>query len=249
VTNPRFPPLAPRARLRWDVVSRVLGRFRGATVIEVGCGQGAMGARIAVGRSYTGVEPDVRSAERARAVIEPNGGTVLTGLTAEFDLEPAPLVCAFEVLEHIDDDRAALAEWVRLIAPGGTLLLSVPAFQRRFGASDVRSGHFRRYDPALLRERLTEAGLTDIRITVYAWPLGYLLEAVRNRREAFAEGETAPTIEELTAASGRAGQTSNPLLGLVITVGTAPFALLQRLAPRRGTGLVATAVRPAGKDT
>jgi SAM-dependent methyltransferase len=248
-----LPPLAPRAWLRWDLVDRLLTELRPATVLEIGCGQGAMGARLARRADYLAVEPDPTSYAVAEARVTACGGTVLpadhTGVPAGRSYD---LVCAFEVLEHLDDDKAALADWAALVRPGGHLMLSVPAFADRFGPMDTRVGHYRRYDPGQLAARLAEAGLVDPRVRVYGWPLGYALEAVRNRMDArhlasaTGGGDAGgPTPEERTAASGRHQQPGGGPVGRAIELATLPFRLLQRLAPTRGTGLVAVATRPA----
>src|SRR3546814_6549126 len=52
---------------------------------------------------------------------------------------------AFEVLEHIEDDHAALRQWLGWLKPGGILLMSVPAHPSQWNAADVWAGHFRRY--------------------------------------------------------------------------------------------------------
>jgi SAM-dependent methyltransferase len=245
-TNP-LPPLAIRAWLRYDVVKRVIARLRPRTALEIGCGQGAFGARLAEDVKYLGVEPDKSSFDVACSRIEPRGGEVLNGIhNVVPEGSTYDLVCAFEVLEHIEDDKGALAEWVPLVRPGGHLVLSVPAFQDRFGAMDTHAGHFRRYSPAQLEARLVEAGLTDVEITVYGWPLGYALEAVRNRIDAKklrAAGDAS--IEELTAASGRTFQPTSRRMGAFVNAATVPFRYVQRTRPKAGTGLVAVARRPA----
>ena len=71
---PAAPPLPPRAWLRWDRVEGILDELRPRTVLEVGCGQGAFGARIVTRASYLGLEPDRAAFEVARARIEPLGG-------------------------------------------------------------------------------------------------------------------------------------------------------------------------------
>ncbi len=242
------PPLMPRAWLRYDVVERVLAGLRPRTVLELGCGQGSMGARLARRAEYVGVEPDPTSFALARTRVGAAGGAVVQG---DHTAVPAgssyDLVCAFEVLEHMRDDAAVLAEWTRFVRPGGHLMLSVPAFQRRFGPMDERVGHYRRYGPEELAARLVGAGLERPRVTVYGWPLGYLLEAVRNRADRpklAAAGRLSP--QERTAASGRTYQAPGLAVGLAVQVGTLPFRYLQRVQPRRGVGLVAVATRPAG---
>lgn len=94
--------------------------------------------------------------------------------------------------------------------------------------------------PDELAARLEEAGLGEVDITVYGWPLGYALEAVRNRidaRKLEKVGDLTP--EELTRATGRTLQPSGQLKGAAIALATSPFMALQRLRPDTGTGLVA----------
>ena len=242
----RLPPLAIRARLRYDVVTRIIDRLRPTTALEIGCGQGAFGARLAERAQYLGVEPDDTSYEVAGARITPRGGRVLHGIHSDVPAGSVfDLVCAFEVLEPLEDDAEALAAWAEFVRPGGHLVLSVPAFQDRFGPMDVHAGHFRRYGTEQLRTLLTEAGLSDVEITVYGWPLGYALEAVRNRVDAKKLRNVGDaSMAELTQASGRTFQPRTALQGAIVTTLTTPFSLLQRLRPGSGTGLVAVARRP-----
>jgi hypothetical protein len=124
-------------------------------------------------------------------------------------------------------------------------MISVPAFQDRFGPMDTHAGHFRRYSPEQLTERLAEAGLTDVEMTVYGWPLGYALEAIRNRIDAKKLARVGDaSMDELTHASGRTFQPSGRASGTAIAAATAPFRLLQRTRRTAGTGLVAVARRP-----
>jgi SAM-dependent methyltransferase len=216
--------------------------------LEIGCGQGALGARLAQRTSYLGVEPDQESYGVASRRIAGFGGRVINGThEAVPDGSQFDVVCCFEVLEHIEDDAEALKSWVPFIRPGGHLVLSVPAFQERFGAMDVHAGHFRRYSVESLSARLSEAGLVVDEVIVYAWPLGYALEAVRNRidtKRLAAAREAGTSIEDLTAASGRTFQPPSPLVGTLFMAASFPFRLLQRAQPSRGTGLVAVAMRP-----
>lgn len=63
------------------------------------------------------------------------------------------------VLEHIEDDRAALGHLRRILRPGGHLLLMVPALKFLFSDLDVFYGHHRRYNLKELRRRVGDAGL------------------------------------------------------------------------------------------
>ena len=64
------------------------------------------------------------------------------------------VVSAFDVVEHCDRRRRAVAELARVLAPGGRMLLSVPAYQWAWRDHDVQAGHHRRYT----RRRLRPAG-------------------------------------------------------------------------------------------
>ena len=240
------PPLAPRAMLRWSVARRMIEQLRPATVLELGCGLGAVGVRLArTASSYTAAEPDDQCFEVAHARITPLGGTVIHG-----DHNKVPtgtrydLVCAFEVLEHIADDAAALADWLPLVRPGGHLMLSVPGDPQSFGPSDVLAGHYRRYTADQLAARLTEAGAVDVQIRHYGWPLGYLLDSVRNRLSKDRVAAAAERPEERTSTSGRLFQPTSPLMGTAVKVGVAPFALLQAARPHAGPALIALARHP-----
>nr|WP_246256509.1 methyltransferase domain-containing protein [Isoptericola halotolerans] len=247
VRRPPYPPLAPRARLRWDVLRRALPRRR-ARVLEVGCGQGAVGARIAARHDYTAVELDGTTWAVASARIgeAAPGSRVLHGdLAALGTGEQFDVVCAFEVVEHVADDAGALAAWVARVRPGGELLLSTPAWPERFGPWDTLAGHYRRYEPDHLRRLMTEAGLTDVDVRLYDAPLGYLLEAVRDRvAQRRATRRTTADPAEQTAGSGRVLQPASPVTGALVALAVWPFCLLQRALPRHGTGIVARGRRP-----
>lgn len=241
------PPLTFNAWLRWDIVSRRLAQLDGvASVLEIGAGEGAVGTRLAETHDYVGVEPDERSCERARARLEQLGrGRIVCGdLAALEDGLTFDLVCAFEVLEHIEDDGAALREWHERIRPGGQLLLSVPAYLSQWGAGDVKAGHYRRYEPQSLGEALRDAGFERIEIDHYGFPLGNVLQWGRNliaRR-----GPPPESAAEGSAGSGRWLQPPEAL-DRATQAFTWPFRRLQQpfTGGPRGTGLVVLARRSA----
>lgn len=240
-----LPPLTFGGWLRYSVVDDLLRRIEGIrTVLEIGAGEGAMGTRLAQRFSYVGVELDARSFAVASSRIARTGsGTVLQGPVEQLPRDTTfDLVCAFEVLEHQADDRAVLLEWRQYVRPGGWLMLSVPAFERRFGESDRAVGHYRRYEPHQLRAVLLETGFVDPVLRIYGFPLGYALEWARNLVAKLRRSEG--TMAARTAASGRFLQPPH-ILGRLTRSLTAPFRLLQRRSCGRGTGLVALARRPS----
>jgi SAM-dependent methyltransferase/glycosyltransferase involved in cell wall biosynthesis len=237
-------PLAPNSWMRYDLVERMLPP--GITdVLEVGCGQGAFGARLAQRYHYLGVEPDPTSyaVARQRVAAVAGDGEVRNIMAADLGDAQFDLVCAFEVLEHIEDDKAALTEWAGRLRPGGWLMISVPAHQRRYAPWDELVGHFRRYDPPVLAELLASCGFGGIQVRQYGFPLGYVLEAGRNRIAARRLGTAAAatSVEERTGSSARQLQPDGGVRAAAIRYGVMPFRVLQRSFPDRGTGLVALA--------
>lgn len=76
----------------------------------------------------------------------------------EFIDRPFDTVVCLNVLEHIEDDRFALAQMYRALAPGGKLALLVPSHRILYGEFDRAVGHYRRYEKRELAGKLTQAG-------------------------------------------------------------------------------------------
>jgi SAM-dependent methyltransferase len=246
----QLAPLAPNAWLRYDVISRMLPDDV-SSVLEIGCGQGAFGARLAERYpKYVGLEPDADSFGVAQQRFAHLKQGEVRPMSVE-ELDPAErfdMVCAFEVLEHIEDDAGALAHWTAKVRPGGWLLLSVPAHQHRHAAWDQLVGHFRRYDPEKLTALVKGVGFETVEIREYGAPLGYALEAGRNavgRRRLKGLGDEV-SMEQRTSGSGRLFQPSSAAVSALTRYGTAPFRYMQRVLPH-GPALVLRAKLPAGE--
>jgi SAM-dependent methyltransferase len=74
---------------------------------------------------------------------------------------------AFDVLEHIEEDRLVLRQIWRALKPGGTVLISVPQHPRLWSAIDEHSFHKRRYTRKELAGKLREAGFQVLRLTSF----------------------------------------------------------------------------------
>jgi len=90
----------------------------------------------------------------------------------EFDPQSLDLVYTMNVLEHIEDDLAALRELHRVLRPSGRLVIYVPALQVLYSSMDRKVGHLRRYHRRPLMELVTRAGFVLDRCA-YVDSLGY----------------------------------------------------------------------------
>jgi SAM-dependent methyltransferase len=247
------PPLTFNAWLRWDLISSELAATGGRDVLEIGPGEGAAACRIAPGRRYTGVElsPRTRAITEGRLAAQGTPGRLL-GSMDELDADEVfDLVCAFEVIEHIEDDRTALAQWVARVRPGGTLLLSTPAGPDRMGPADTIAGHFRRYSADGLADLAAECGLADVRVVHVGYPFGYALEAVRNsvaRRRLAGREEPAMSVADVAEMTEGSSSFLQPPTwsGRLTRMASVPMRWAQRRRPDRGTGLVLIGRAPDG---
>lgn len=154
--------------------------YVGRRVLEVGAGIGTMTQKLAdVADSVFAIEPNLNCAARARDTIGSNPKVSLHVAHLE-DCGPADLrahafdtVFCVNVLEHIEDDVAALRAFSDALQPGGHVLIFVPAIQAAYGPLDAELGHHRRYSKATLARAFASAGL-DLDVLRYTNPIGLL---------------------------------------------------------------------------
>jgi SAM-dependent methyltransferase len=107
--------------------------------------------------------------ERAVARLRKAGACAETATISDLPFASGTfdLVCAMDIIEHVDDDVGALSELTRVLARHGTLLLSVPLHLSHWTAFDDFVGHCRRYEPARLTSLLARFGLRVESSAVY----------------------------------------------------------------------------------
>jgi SAM-dependent methyltransferase len=133
-------------------------------VIEYGAGVGTVSALLApLSHRLTLVEPSPNLIEPLRrrfagdTRVEIGGETIESHAARQGDGSFDTIVL-INVLEHIDDDRAALGELTRMLRPDGRLLVFVPALSALMSRLDLMHGHLRRYRRAELIAKTMDAG-------------------------------------------------------------------------------------------
>lgn len=96
------------------------------------------------------------------------GGICGSVLTLPFADAKFDVVAAFDVVEHCEPESTALSELARVLRPGGTLVVSVPAYQWAWSDHDVANGHHRRYTRGRAVRAIQAAGL-EVTRTTYAF--------------------------------------------------------------------------------
>jgi SAM-dependent methyltransferase len=141
------------------LIRRLLKPSPDAHILEIGCGTGHNLAMLGEFGHVDALELD----EEARTFAEQRlGRTVLSAplpeLAGVLD-KHYDLIGAFDVIEHIDDDRAAVASIAAKLKPGGKFVITVPAHQWMWSAHDVVNHHKRRYSKRRLRQLIESSPL------------------------------------------------------------------------------------------
>jgi len=154
-----------RARNYFAWQSRMVAPELGRRVVEVGCGVGNFTGVLLDRDVVIAVDPDAEYLGRVRERYpnQPNLHTFQADASDEAFLEvarfrPDSCVC-LNVLEHIEDDHQAVRNMASVIAPGGAIVLLLPAFPALYGPIDRNLGHYRRYRRDAVARLAAAAGL------------------------------------------------------------------------------------------
>ncbi|WP_085811047.1 bifunctional 2-polyprenyl-6-hydroxyphenol methylase/3-demethylubiquinol 3-O-methyltransferase UbiG [Sphingomonas sp. TZW2008] len=150
-------------RARRDILADYLtreGRLPAkARILEIGCGTGHNLPMLAAFGEVDAIEIDPAARGIAgQRLGKPVGDSPLPSLSGVPDAH-YDLIAVLDVVEHIEDDVAALAAMRARLAPGGKLLITVPAHQWMWSAHDVVNHHHRRYSKSTLVKAIEAAGL------------------------------------------------------------------------------------------
>jgi ubiquinone/menaquinone biosynthesis C-methylase UbiE len=218
------------------MLTKATGGRRDVAILDCGCGTGnnltmlrRYGRACGIDITWSGLAYAHSRGERqvARA-----SATCLPFPASQFDL-----ITSFDVLYAFDDEmeRDALNEMYRVLRPGGQILINVAALKALTGNHSVLGGEVRRYHRAELKDHLTRAGFTVLRITYTNFTLLPIVAGVRF-------GQRLAGYRESTAEMTVPSAPVNRALSAVLAVEAAAIRLVNMPL---GSSLLALALKPA----
>ena len=219
-------------RARREIIADLIRRGANlppkAKILEIGCGTGHNLAMLSGFGHVDGLELD----DEARAISEKRlGRKVMRSPLPELagvKEKQYDLIGAFDVIEHIEDDSAALASIATKLKPGGTFVMTVPAHQWMWSAHDVVNHHKRRYSKRSLKALVEGSPLKLEKVgyfNSFLFPLAVAERAaskVRKREDADVKLPPAP----LNAALELVFAAERHLIGrLPLPIGLSLFAV------------------------
>jgi SAM-dependent methyltransferase len=147
-----------RSRLITDQLKDLFGQKPTMQILNVGAATGASTEMLQGFGKVSSLEYDQPCVDFCREVLKldviQGSITSLPYADASFDL-----VCAFDVVEHVEDDQQAVDELLRVCKPGGIVYVTVPAFMSLWSDHDVVNLHYRRYRKARLLALFSQGNL------------------------------------------------------------------------------------------
>jgi len=166
-----------------------------ARILEIGSGTGGNLEMLAAYGKVSALEMDASAraiaAEKTGGQFDIRAGFCPTDIP--FSGEKFDLICIFDVLEHIEEDQATLVAVKGLLAENGRVLVTVPAYGFLWGTHDRFLYHKRRYSPAELKRKATDAGLHVEKLSYFNTLLFPLAVAARIKDRLFQSASSSGT--------------------------------------------------------
>jgi SAM-dependent methyltransferase len=144
-------------------------------ILEIGIGHGQYSKLLSEYGVYTGIDHDAASVLEAKMAFPDLTFAICDVLDREQLRSLAPTgveaMISINVLEHIPDDEAAIANLISILSPGGHLLISVPALSILYNDLDRLAGHYRRYSTARFQKIFSSRPVDIVRLC-YFNPIG-----------------------------------------------------------------------------
>ncbi len=200
-----------RARILYQVLKVDLGKISNiSSILNAGAATGATSLILCEFGKVTSLEKEGKYAEHLAELFPHN--VINKPLEAsEIKDEQFDVVCAFDVIEHIENDALALAEVYRILKTKGKLFVTVPAFMSLWGEHDVANKHYRRYKLKELKQLVEKAGFSISYLTYFNFLLFLPIYVVRKLQRLI-----SPYKKEANAKADFSGNNSNIFLNKIL---------------------------------
>jgi len=209
---------------RRSLLARELRRLPApGRALDIGAAGGG-NTRVLLGHGWRPVA--LEFAPTAAQIARERGIDVIRADARELPVrtESMDLVTAFDILEHIEEDYLAAAEITRVLRPGGTALVAVPADMALWSAHDTAVGHVRRYTRGTLADVVVKGGL----VIEEMWSWNVLLRPVVSLRRKSSGGSDLGKVNPLVNASLKAIVTAERYLPVKSLPGVSLFLRARR---------------------
>jgi len=171
-----------RLKIIHQLIKKQVGDIKTLKVLNLGIATGASSEMLTDFGHVTSSEYDAETCEFLRTQLKME--VVQASITElPFENNTFDLVCAFDVVEHVEDDVKAFSEMKRVAKSNGLVVTTVPAFMSLWSEHDVINHHYRRYDKNQILTLAQNAGLKQVRSTYFNTILFlpiYLVRMVKN---------------------------------------------------------------------
>ena len=212
-------------------------------VLDIGSGAGNMAHHLAHYGRVVGLDYH----PRPLAVAHRRGLSVCQGLGNElpFATGSFDLVALLDTIEHIPDEFGVLREVVRVLKPGGKVLITVPAFMWLWSYNDEINDHQRRYTAPELRQKLEVSGLRVTRLSYNNFFLFPPIAAIRLLRPYKPDLESPHLTDDTDVYQVEMEPIPEPVNSVLHAVGWVEAELLARLDLPVGVSVICVAEKPA----
>jgi SAM-dependent methyltransferase len=233
-----------RNRLIFRLTRKLAKDWRSdASVLEVGCGTGNTLRVLRQACPLATVIGLELWLEGLRHAQKRTSAMLVQGDVRDFPFsKPFDLICLFDVLEHVPDEHSVLVSLQKNLAPGGRLLLTVPAHQFLWSYFDEAAHHCRRYSAPGIRDTLRQAGFKIEFLSYFMASIFPLVWLVRKLRRNVDPNGATNSPRALSSDEFRIVPVVNQLLTLLLTMEVFWVAQCHHLP--FGTSLVVVAEKP-----
>jgi SAM-dependent methyltransferase len=221
-----------RRKILKNVISQFAPKKAQLRLMEAGCGTGGNLKMLSSFGKLDAFELDDEARVIAKGKLPMDIKSGMLPDHVPYQPGSFDVVVAFDVIEHVEHDVESLASLGKQLAPGGRLVMTVPAMPWLWSKHDETHHHYRRYTRASLNEALVQAGLKPVRISYFNTLLFPMIAGIRLLRQALNIKESAddkmPSAAVNSLLKSIFGFESNWVGRVSMPVGVSLLAVAQR---------------------